>query len=336
MAGLSFRLLCFAASLLASPSHPTKDTRSHSAAGVFMIIEGGEYTFNSSAAAAACRLLNVTIATRAQVERAQRRGLETCKFGWIAEQIAVVLRHTADKKCGQGFTGVVTWRAKLDQRFGVFCFDASDFIETPSSSTAGAQSSPPSPTVAPRPGPSGPSLTPATRTPPSMAPTSTNAAQQTATPPPIETTRSSPKPSSTHIPTSLSQLRSSKPSAIALTLLTFSFSLSAQSATPRPTSSATASSGNVATALITLGGIIIIIVVVVAVLLGRYHKLNALAFWPRGGAPRDDTETEMWKHDDGEDDGEDDPYRGHEGGDEESDGKYCSDITLCVNPDTSQ
>lgn len=49
------------------------------AAGVFMLIEGGGYTFNFTAARAACLFLNVTIATRAQMERAVRRGLETCK-----------------------------------------------------------------------------------------------------------------------------------------------------------------------------------------------------------------------------------------------------------------
>lgn len=51
-------------------------------------------------------------------------------------------------------------------------------------------------------------------------------------------------------------------------------------------------------------------------------------YWPRG-PQRDDTETEMWKHGDGETD----LYSGHEGEEEESDRKYSSDITLCVNPD---
>lgn len=48
-------------------------------AGVFLLPEGGKYTFSFSAAAAACLQLNVTIASRAQVERALQHGLETCK-----------------------------------------------------------------------------------------------------------------------------------------------------------------------------------------------------------------------------------------------------------------
>jgi len=49
------------------------------AAGVFLLIEGGRYTLDAAAAAAACRRLSVTVATRAQMERALQRGLETCK-----------------------------------------------------------------------------------------------------------------------------------------------------------------------------------------------------------------------------------------------------------------
>ncbi|XP_037307832.2 lymphatic vessel endothelial hyaluronic receptor 1b [Pungitius pungitius] len=350
MVGFSFSAPCFflslAAVLLASDSDRTRVPRSDRAAGVFMLIDGGEYTFNSSAAGAACRSLNVTIATRAQVERAQRSGLETCKYGWIAERVAVVPRHTADQKCGRGTTGVVMWRANLDRKFGVFCFNASDFVETPNSSTAGARSSPPPTTRPPSPAPAGPSLTSATRPPPSMAPTtSTNAPEQTPLPstitPLIETTHSTRiststppplKPSSTHISTSLSQLRTSKPSTFFTSARAFSFALSAQSATSQPTSSATPSSGNVATALIILGSIIGVVVVVVvaviaAVLLVRNYKLDVFTYWTRGTL-RDDTETEMWKHGDSETD----LYGGREGGEEESDRKYSSDITLCVNP----
>eukprot|EP00064_Thunnus_orientalis_P002924 superscaffoldBa00000229_g2932 len=74
-----------------------------------MLIEGGKYTFNFTAAKAACLSLNVTIATRTQIERAVQRGLEMCKFGWIDGQVAVIPRITADKNCGKGKTGVVPW-----------------------------------------------------------------------------------------------------------------------------------------------------------------------------------------------------------------------------------
>uniref|UniRef100_A0A3Q3E6M4 Link domain-containing protein n=1 Tax=Labrus bergylta TaxID=56723 RepID=A0A3Q3E6M4_9LABR len=67
----------FPAFSLASGSSLNKD---HIAAGVFLLIEGGGvYTFNFTAARDACLFLNVTMATRAQVERAVQHGLETCK-----------------------------------------------------------------------------------------------------------------------------------------------------------------------------------------------------------------------------------------------------------------
>ena len=50
------------------------------AAGVFLFIDEGKYTLNFTAARAACRIMNATIATEAQMERAVQHGLETCKY----------------------------------------------------------------------------------------------------------------------------------------------------------------------------------------------------------------------------------------------------------------
>lgn len=60
-----------------------------------------------------------------------------------------------------------------------------------------------------------------------------------------------------------------------------------------------------------------------------FWKRNIFTFWPQG-QQKDDIETEMWKHNDSEMD----LYSQHEGEEEEeeSDRKYSSDITLCVNP----
>lgn len=55
--------------------------------------------------------------------------LAPLRFGWTADQIAVIPRLTADIKCGKGKTGVVTWATSEDQKFGVFCFDASGAAE---------------------------------------------------------------------------------------------------------------------------------------------------------------------------------------------------------------
>lgn len=51
------------------------------------------------------------------------------RFGWTADQIAVIPRRTADIKCGKGKTGVVPWVTSKDQKFGVFCFNASGAAE---------------------------------------------------------------------------------------------------------------------------------------------------------------------------------------------------------------
>lgn len=48
-------------------------------AGVFLLIDGENYTYSFGAAAAACRALNATVATLEQMKRALQRGLETCK-----------------------------------------------------------------------------------------------------------------------------------------------------------------------------------------------------------------------------------------------------------------
>ncbi|KAK9516255.1 hypothetical protein VZT92_024196 [Zoarces viviparus] len=334
-------LLSFAACLLASDCNPIKVPQSPRAAGVFLLIEGGEYTFNFTAARAACLTLNATIASRAQMERAVRRRLETCKFGWIAEQIAVIPRLTTDKKCGNGKTGVVTWSASADRRFGVFCFNASDLEETPNGSTACPQSStlPTTLTALSQTStPSGPSLRSATKSPPSRKPLTTKAPEQTSFISAfillIKTTHStrmsstSPtlKPSSTHIPTSPSQLIKSKPTVVSFVFSTSvrasSFSPSSESVMPQPTSSARPPLGNVPTALIILSVIVLLLTAAGVV---WCYKLNIFTFWSRE-QQKDDIETEMWKHSDSEMDL-------HEGEEEESDRKYSSDITLCVNPD---
>ncbi|KAG7239975.1 hypothetical protein INR49_028107 [Caranx melampygus] len=120
-----FLLLWFAALSPAAESEFIQVPEDNRPAGIFLLIEEGNYTLNFTAAKDACQSLGSTIATREQVQQALNQGLETCKYGWIAEAVAVVPRLKPDKKCGADKTGVVTWSARLDTEFGVFCFDAS-------------------------------------------------------------------------------------------------------------------------------------------------------------------------------------------------------------------
>ncbi|XP_068560635.1 LOW QUALITY PROTEIN: lymphatic vessel endothelial hyaluronic receptor 1b [Cebidichthys violaceus] len=336
-------LFSFAACLLASNSNLIKVPQRPGAAGVFLLMEGGGYTFDLAAARAACLALNVTVASRAQMERAVRLGLQTCKFGWIAEQIAVVPRLTADSKCGNGKTGVVTWSARADRKFGVFCFNASDLEETPDRSTASPQSS--TLTALTRTWtPSRPSLRSATESPPPRKPGTRKAPERTpftsASTLRIQTTHSArvsstsptPMPPSAHVPTSISQLVKSEATVVSLVFSTSAhasgFSLSSESAMPQSTGSAKPPLGNVPAALIVLGVIVLLLTAAGVV---WYYKLNIFTF--RSQEPqKDDIETEMWK----QTDSEVDLHSQHEGEDEEDDEedrKYSSDITLCVNPD---
>ncbi|XP_020492850.2 lymphatic vessel endothelial hyaluronic receptor 1b isoform X2 [Labrus bergylta] len=326
----------FPAFLLASGSSLNKD---HIAAGVFLLIEGGGvYTFNFTAARDACLFLNVTMATRAQVERAVQHGLETCKFGWIAEKVAVVPRLTAEEKCGRGKTGVVPWAANTDTKFGVFCFNATDDMSA--SSPQSFTSSTTQTAVTPTSTPASPGLTLTTTSPPSrelktikasVLTSFTSAVHVNTTPSGrITSIPTSHKPFSTHVPTSPSRLvNTSKPTVFSYALDHVSdITFTSESVTTPTIDSEKPSLGDVPTALIIL---CVIVLLLTAAGVVWYYKLNIFTFWSQT-QQKDDIETEMWKHTSSEmdlhslQDGEEE--------DEESDRKYSSDITLCVNPDT--
>ncbi|XP_070766418.1 lymphatic vessel endothelial hyaluronic acid receptor 1a [Enoplosus armatus] len=102
-----------------------------SIAGVFQVsylndLHQPQYAFNASEARRLCLSLGVNIASKAQVQEALTRGLETCRFGWIDEHFAVIPRSKALSNCGRNQTGLVTWRASVTQKFDVFCFNESD------------------------------------------------------------------------------------------------------------------------------------------------------------------------------------------------------------------
>ncbi|XP_053283622.1 lymphatic vessel endothelial hyaluronic receptor 1b isoform X1 [Pleuronectes platessa] len=319
-------LVCFAASFLASESNVMRAApHSPRVAGVFMLIEGGKYTLNFTSARAACLLLNVTIATKNQMERALQRGLEMCKYGWIAEQIGAIPRIISDNNCGRGKIGLVLWSASPDKAFGVFCFNASADSEETQSTTKAVPRTFTSPTMltslTQTPTPTTPMVKSTTRAPSSRKPKTTKSPEQTSafallvkTIPStrMSSTSTSHDSFSTHIPTSLSHLISSKPTVDTV----------AQSE-----SSAKTSLGVVPTALIILGLILLLLAAAGAT---WYYKLNTSCC---PGQQKDDIETEMWKHTDSELDLR--SQHGAEDGDgyEEPDKKYSSDITLCVNPD---
>ncbi|XP_036399935.1 lymphatic vessel endothelial hyaluronic acid receptor 1-like [Megalops cyprinoides] len=161
---------CFSACLICSFAIPVllfnpsqlqvypKDSR---VSGVFEVAFGSlpnkvSYAFNASQAREVCQFLNVTIASKAQVLEAHRNGLETCRYGWIDEQIAVIPRIKPSQGCGQNQVGVIPWRTPVTKLFDVFCFNATDLEMQPNVTTTNVPtttkkvltaSSTPSPTV---------------------------------------------------------------------------------------------------------------------------------------------------------------------------------------------
>ncbi|MED6249089.1 hypothetical protein ATANTOWER_009125 [Ataeniobius toweri] len=87
-----------------------------------------QYAFNASEGRKICQYLGLSIASKAQVKEALSRGLETCRFGWTDEQIAVIPRIHALGNCGRNQTGLVPWRASVTYQFDVFCFNESDAL----------------------------------------------------------------------------------------------------------------------------------------------------------------------------------------------------------------
>ncbi|XP_067349960.1 lymphatic vessel endothelial hyaluronic receptor 1b isoform X2 [Channa argus] len=330
-------MLWLIACLLTCESTLGKVPPNHSVAGVFMLIDGGDYTMNFTAAAAACLVLNVTMATKAQLERAVQLGLETCKYGWIQEKVAAIPRLKSDNNCGRGGTGVVTWATSESKAFAVFCFNASDLETTPKASTAHPQSSTsstqtPTPTTAltESAASSQASASTITRTTKAPDPTSVPSAltpQVKTTPPALVSSTSPPLPPlSTRTPTPRSQPATSNPTVVAFTFSTVvhDANVTASTELPQTVSSAKPSPAALRTGLITLGIILLLLTAAGAAL---YHKLsrNTSTCWYQ--RQQDDVETEMWKHSDSEMG----LHSQHE--EEESNWTFSSEIMLCVNPD---
>ncbi|XP_034144342.1 lymphatic vessel endothelial hyaluronic receptor 1b isoform X2 [Esox lucius] len=313
---------------------------------VSMVSYGNRYALNASQARAMCLFLNVTIATRQQVETAYQHGLETCGFGWIDEQIAVIPRIVQNPNCGKNKTGVLPWKAPPDQLFHVFCFTSADLeirLEDQTTTTRTVLSSAPATTnivkkrlkttprfsIAPAPDITSKSSTQVPRF-PSLMDQSTIGLISTP-PPPLPSL--SPL-SSQHSPTSHTILTSSRSlltpaSSFSLPQLLF---LSATSSSlisfpPQNTSANISESSeypqSVNTAHFSIGSAV------------WYYKTTRGVFpmqFCRAGQQnlKDDIETEMWRHNDSETDLQDPEQTDLE---ENEDIKSTSDIVI-INPGT--
>ncbi|XP_041853473.1 lymphatic vessel endothelial hyaluronic receptor 1b isoform X2 [Melanotaenia boesemani] len=315
---------------------------SHESAGVFLLIEGGQYTLNFSAARAACLSLNVTMATRAQMEEAVHHGLETCKFGWIAEKTGVIPRLYSDKNCGKGKTGVVTWYASEDTKFGVFCFNTSAAYldkkqKTTTVSLHSSTSSTPVTALTPTSTPTAPLIRSTIKSPSSTKmPITSKSPEQTlstsASAPLVGTSLSSRISSlvfpSHHTTASPHHLITSKPSVINMAVTT-SAQMFSSDLLQTSVSSAKPPLKAIATALTLLG--IVVLLLMAAGAAWRYQLKTSC--WCQ--TQQDDLETEMWKQTYSET-GLHDEHGPEEDHDEEDlDINSSCDTTPCVNPHIS-
>ncbi|XP_059362627.1 lymphatic vessel endothelial hyaluronic receptor 1b [Carassius carassius] len=98
---------------------PTNDGIS----GVLLVqTKNNVYSFNATTAKEACEAIQMRIANKAEVETANKNGFQTCRFGWVEEQIAVIPRIEKSDKCGQNQLGISVWRANISKTFDVYCF----------------------------------------------------------------------------------------------------------------------------------------------------------------------------------------------------------------------
>ncbi|KFO18713.1 lymphatic vessel endothelial hyaluronic acid receptor 1 [Fukomys damarensis] len=94
--------------------------------GVALVNKKVDPQLNFTEAQVACKLLGLTLASKAQVEAALLSGFETCSYGWVAEQYPVIPRINQNPKCGKNGKGILIWKARAHQRFRAYCHNSSD------------------------------------------------------------------------------------------------------------------------------------------------------------------------------------------------------------------
>ncbi|CAH2325560.1 lymphatic vessel endothelial hyaluronic acid receptor 1 [Pelobates cultripes] len=96
-------------------------------AGILVAVpKDNKYKFNYTTAVSVCQELGLTLASKVQVQKANRNGFETCSYGWVSDQIAVISRIQHNEKCGKNQTGVLTWSVEISKPFHAYCFNSSD------------------------------------------------------------------------------------------------------------------------------------------------------------------------------------------------------------------
>nr|XP_033784573.1 CD44 antigen isoform X2 [Geotrypetes seraphini] len=93
--------------------------------GVFHVEKDHRYSLTRDEGVELCQLLNSSLATMKQLERAYAIGFETCRYGWIEENIVVPRIHP-HPICAANNTGIYVLTSNITDRYDVYCFNASE------------------------------------------------------------------------------------------------------------------------------------------------------------------------------------------------------------------
>ncbi|XP_029438154.1 CD44 antigen isoform X2 [Rhinatrema bivittatum] len=96
--------------------------------GVFHVEKNNRYSLTREEGVEICHALNCSLANMEQMELAHDIGFETCRYGWIEDNIVVPRIHP-NAICAANNTGVYILISNITDRYDVYCFNASETRE---------------------------------------------------------------------------------------------------------------------------------------------------------------------------------------------------------------
>ncbi|XP_016352548.1 CD44 antigen-like isoform X1 [Sinocyclocheilus anshuiensis] len=95
-------------------------------AGVFLVEGTSRYSLTFQQALELCQSLGYKLATQEQVNEAYKKGLRTCRYGWIDGQNVMFLPHVNSPNCDSSSTEITFRPEAADYLSDVYCFNPSD------------------------------------------------------------------------------------------------------------------------------------------------------------------------------------------------------------------